>query len=146
MATGVTAQGCKLFWSVDSGTTYVEILGVKDVTFPEVSKDRLEISDLASTAKEYIAGLGDSGSASFGLNVDMTDASQKAMLVLESSSAIVGFKVELVETGLSTVTTAVFDGYVEKLTVGAATNGIQEGSLVIQPTVANTYAHTVVAE
>ena len=142
----VVSQGCKLFWSTDSGSTYTQVTGVTTVMIPEISKERIECTDLDSTTKEYLAGLGDSSAATYPVNFDATDTSHQAMLVLESSSDEVKWKVELVESGLSTVTTAVYDGYVEKLSVSGATNSKQEGSLVVQPSAGNTYAHTVVAE
>lgn len=139
-------QGCKLFWSTDSGSTYTQVTGVTQVVVPEISKERIECTDLDSPTKEYLAGLGDSSAATYPLNFSAIDTSHKAMLVLESSSATVKWKVELVETGLSTVTTAVYDGFVEKLSITGSTNSKQEGSLVVQPIAGNTYAHTVVAE
>lgn len=139
-------QGCKLFWSTDSGTTYVQVTGVTQVIVPEVSKERIECTDLDSTTKEYIPGLRDSSAATYPINFSGVDTSHAAMLVLESSSATVKWKVELIETGLSTVTTAVYDGYVEKLTISGSTNSLQEGSLVVQPIAGNTYTHTVTAE
>lgn len=140
------AQGCKLFWSTDSGTSYTQVTKVTQVVTPSTQKGRIECSDLDSTAKEYVAGLNDNQAATYPVNFDGTDTSHIAMLVLESSGDVVKWKVEFVETGLSTVTTVVYDGYVDTFDIEGGVDALQTGSLVIQPSAGKTTAHTVTAE
>lgn len=143
---GANAQQCKLFWSTDSGSTYVQVTGVTEVMTPETSKGRKECTDLDSTSKEYMAALGDTSAATYPVNYDGTNTSHQAMHVLDGSAAVVKWKVELQEEGASTVTTAVYDGYVESFTTKASVDGLQEGSLTIQPSAASTIAHAATAE
>ena len=143
---GANAQKCKLFYSEDDGTTYIQVTGVKEVMTPETSKGRNECTDLDSDAKEYLPGLSDSSAATYPVNYSGLNTSHQAMHVLDSSNAIVKWKVEFQEEGVDTATTAVYDGYVESFTAKAAVDGIQEASLKIQPSAGNTIAHTAVAE
>lgn len=143
---GTQTQGCRLWYTDDGGTTHTQIPGITQVAKPATSKERIDVSDLDSTAREYIPGLNDSGSVSYPLNFDGTNATHQALLVLESSGNIVGWKLELVESGVATMTTVEFDGYVDNVDIGGGVSGKQEGTLVIQPTGGNSYAHAQTAE
>ena len=140
------SQGCKLHWSTDSGVTYTQVTGLTTVTFPEVTKNRIECTDLDDTSKQYLSGLPDSGSASYSGNYDGTNTSHQAMHVLESSSDVVQWLVEIQEEGVATMTTAVYQGYVDHFTPSGSVDAIQDAELVVQPTGGNTYAHAATAK
>jgi hypothetical protein len=75
----VTAQGFKLEVSVDDGTTYVEVSNI--TTIPDVAGEAsdLDVTNLSSTQKEYIAGLRDTQSASIEGQRVATDAGQNIL-------------------------------------------------------------------
>ncbi|TCG08378.1 phage tail protein [Paraburkholderia steynii] len=69
---------------------------------------KLDATNLASTAKEFRAGLVDPGSFSFDVDVDNSDAGQLALQAYRVSAAIVNYKLTLPNGH-----TATFAGYVE---------------------------------
>lgn len=142
---GTKTQGCKLFYSADD-TTYVEVVGVTNISVPEDSTSKIDVTTLSSTAMEYLAGLSDFGSASYSLVFDPTDTSQKALIVLSNSKANTYFKVELIENGAATVTTVKYLGYIDKFSISGDTNSKQDATLVIQPVAAVATAHAATAE
>lgn len=78
MATGTKTQGTQLF-KVASATTSVEITNIQGGSPPSPQSDDIEITDLSSTAKEYIQGLRDYGEASFEMNWDPANAVHQAL-------------------------------------------------------------------
>jgi hypothetical protein len=143
---GTKAQNCKLFYSADTGTTYDIVAGVTQVQKPEPSRGEIDMTDLQSTAKEYELDIPDYGSVSFPFNFDPLNTQHKALLVLESSSVAGQFKIEMVENGVSTVTSFVFTADVSSIAVTASVGGKQEGTLNLRVTGAVTIAHTATAE
>lgn len=143
---GTKSQGCRLWLTEDGGTTYTRVPNITQVNKPGASKERIDVSDLESLAKEYIAGLRDSNSVSYPINFDGTNAVHQNLLVLENSDDVVGWKIEFVEDGAATMTVVEFNGYVDNVDISAGVSSKQEGTLVIQPTGGNSYAHAQTAE
>lgn len=66
----VHTKDTKLFIGDDDDPiAWTAIPGVTGIQVPAPTKDEIEVSDLDSTDKEYIAGLGDSGEITFTMNL-----------------------------------------------------------------------------
>lgn len=143
---GTKAHLSKLFYSADSGTTYTAVANVTQVQRPSSSKSDIDMTTLASTAKEYELDVPDYGTATFAFNFDGTNAIHQALLADEANGLTRKWKVEVPETGVSTVTSFVFDGTVASCEVTAAAGGKQDGSLNIRVSGGVTDAHGATAE
>lgn len=66
-AKAVLTKGMKLSIGTGSPATYTEVEGVASINIPGLTKDEIEVTDLSSTSKEFIDGLGDAGELSFEL-------------------------------------------------------------------------------
>lgn len=143
---GTKSQGSKLFYSSDSGSTYDQVTGVTNITKPTATKADIDITDLSSTAMEYEKDIPDNGTASYSFNFNGSDSTHQALLVLEASGAQGQFKVELVEPGVSTVTTLVFVAFVDTIDITASRGGRQEGTLNLRVDGGVTTAHAQTAE
>lgn len=75
----VSTQGFKLEVSIDAGTTWVEVKNITDIPDPTGEASDLDATNLASTSKEYIAGLRDSQSAAINGQRVATDPGQNIM-------------------------------------------------------------------
>lgn len=143
---GTKAQNCKLFYSDDSGVSYDAVNGVTQVMKPEASRAEIDMTDLSSSAMEFELDIPDYGTVSFPFNFDGTDTTHQALLVLESSDTAGQFKIEMVESGVLTVTTFVFTADVSSIGVSAQRGGKQEGTLNLRVSGAVTIAHAQTAE
>lgn len=75
--------------------TMTKIGNVKDWNGFDGQKSEIDVSNLDSTAKEFIPGLEDFGQLSFNVNVDDTDAGQIALRANKSSNVRTYFKLLL---------------------------------------------------
>lgn len=80
---------------------------------------KLDATNLASTAKEWVPGLLDPGQFTFDVDVDMSDPGQTALRNFLYSAAVVSFKLTLPNSHTATFTAFVesfpWDGGVDKL-------------------------------
>lgn len=98
----VHTKGTKLYIG-DGGdpVQWTAIPGVTGIQVPAPVKGEIEVSDLDSTDKEYIAGLGDSGEMSFSLNLKKKssgagfDAAQEQLEAANVSEELTQFKITL---------------------------------------------------
>lgn len=74
-------SGTKFMRTPDSGTTWNAVANIKDLGFPEESRDTSEDSyiDATDSYKEFVAGMIDSGEANIVLKWDQTDTEQVAL-------------------------------------------------------------------
>lgn len=75
----VSTQGFMLEVSTDSGVTWVEVKNITDIPDPTGTASDLDATNLASTSKEYIAGLRDSQSATINGQRVALDPGQKIL-------------------------------------------------------------------
>lgn len=77
---GVTkTQGTSLFM-VTGATTSAEVGNITSFNPPSPTADEIEITNLASAAKEFVQGLIDYGEGSFELNFDTTSTAHQGLL------------------------------------------------------------------
>jgi hypothetical protein len=88
----VSTQGFKLEVSNDDGTTWTEVKGITDIPDPTGEASDLDATNLASTSKEYIAGLRDSQSATVTGQRYATDPGQNILRDHVGQSAPLQFR------------------------------------------------------
>lgn len=106
---GISAQGSTLH--INTGTlvapVYTKINGVTSFSGIDGAASDLDVTDLDSTAMEYINGLVDEGKFSFEAKRLKTDAGQIAMRAARTSGALTGIKLTLPDAAVATFTVLV---------------------------------------
>lgn len=131
----VSTQGTKIEISTDAGTTWVVIGGTTDVIDPSGEAADLDATNLASTRKEYIAGLVDAAAVTLNGQRLATDPGQTKLL------GAVGTVVQFRQT-LSNGEIEVFNGLVKKFGVTGAHDAVLMFAASIRPTGSLTYSGT----
>ena len=111
------------------------VAGIKSYSGFDGSSEEIDVTTLASTAKEYQVGLEDFGNLSLEIVVDHSDAGQEAMRAAKTAGATR----ECVLT-LKDLTTATFDAFVVTFPQGGETSGIDTASVNLRITGAVTWA------
>lgn len=106
---GISAQGSTLH--INTGTlavpVYTKINGVLSFSGMDGAASDLDVTDLDSTAMEYISGLVDEGKFSFEAKRIKADVGQIAMRAARVSGAVTGLKLTLPDTAVATFTVLV---------------------------------------
>lgn len=106
---GISAQGSTLH--VNTGTTatpiWTKINGVTSYSGMDGAASDLDVTDLDSTAMEYINGLVDEGKFSFEAKRLQADAGQVALRAARVSGAVTGLKLTLPDAAVATFTVLV---------------------------------------
>lgn len=89
----------------------------------------IDVTDLDSTAKQYLVGLQDSGNLSLEINVKTADAGQAACAVAKAAASVKDFKVELPNGATRT-----FSGIVKSMPEQGGVDAKISGSLAIRIT------------
>lgn len=89
--------------------TYTLVGNVKDFSGFDGSASELDITNLSSTAKEFLLGLTDPGQFSMNVDYDDGNAGQAAVRAKQVSGLITGFKLILSDSG-----TITFNAFVKK--------------------------------
>lgn len=112
---GLDTTGFTAYSSAGTFTPQVwtAVANVKTFTGFDGSAAEIDVSNIQSTAKEFLLGLQDPGQFSMEIDLDQADAGQLALLAAQASGAIKQFRLVL-----PNAKTATFNGYVKK--VGAA--------------------------
>lgn len=92
--------------------TWQAIANVKTFAAFDGAAANIDVSNLASTAKEYLVGLQDLGQLTLGLDLDATDLGQQALLAALGGQAKKSFKIVL---PVGSPSTATFSGFVKKV-------------------------------
>lgn len=131
---GAKTQKCRLFKSSDGGTTYVLVPGVTTINKPSSSRADIDMSDLESDAMEYEKDIPDNGTSDFPINFNGGNSVHQELLALEKSDTVEKFKEEWIEPALTTVTTFVYDAFVDNIGLTGARGGKQEMTLSLRTT------------
>lgn len=121
MAKAIESQGMTFQVSVGSPTSLVTINNITGFQGPGGSASVIDVSNLASSAKEKLIGLADEGQFTFDLNYDPDDAGHTALRGARTTRTRSEFVVTFTDTaGGSSATTARFYGYVLEFRVSGA--------------------------
>ena len=122
---GISAQGSALH--VNTGTTgsptWVKINGVQSFSGMDGAASDIDITDLDSTAMEYINGLVDEGKFSFEAKRIVADVGQTAMRAARTSGALTGMKLTLPDAAVATFTVLV-----KSVPMAGGTNALLKGN------------------
>ena len=121
MSTSAVVSKGTLFKRGDgaSNETFSTIAEVNSVGLPQQSRPMIDVTDLSSTAREFIPGLLDSGQVTLSMN--FTRATYIDMRTDLLSDSSVNYQIVLPDTGATTID---FAGYVQDM--GGASPGPDE--------------------
>ena len=131
----ISAQGTTFEVSTDGGTTWVDIGEISSFTGFDGQSNDIEVSNLASTAKEYRLGLQDFGQFTLELQFVRADAGQVVLDTLNASKAVAKFRMTLPDTEVAT-----FDGLVKSFSIAGGTDQTLSGTCTIRQTGAPTWS------
>jgi hypothetical protein len=118
--------------------TYTAIANVKSISdFESGSASEIDVTNLASTAKEKRLGLVDNGGFSLGIHHSNADPGQAALTARRADGAAVNMKVILPS---GTTPTASFSALIKKFSKNAAVDGVVEGRVDVTVNGAITWA------
>jgi hypothetical protein len=129
MAT-LESQGATLAISVGtSPTSFTTIANVIDVSGPGGSASVIDITNLASVAREKRMGLPDEGQVTFNVQLDPDNATHQAVRDARKNRTECQFRLTLTD---STPTTLTFNGFVLNFSVSLAVDDVVKASITIE--------------
>ena len=129
MATPILAQGTTV--TVEDGAASTATIGgiVSISGIGSGSVTEIEVTTLASTAREYRQGLQDLGSISFELIRDEDDLGQVELREMLAAQATREFVITLSSSTLNVIT---FDGFVSSLSSDINADGVVTGTCTVR--------------
>jgi len=127
------SQGVLLQINADIGSpySYSTIPELRDLAFRTGSASVIDVTDLASTAKQKRMGLQDEGQCTFTLNLIPANAQHAALVTAKSDREARNFRVIMTD---SPQTVYYFDGFVLSVPINAAVDGVIESAVVVEIT------------
>jgi hypothetical protein len=136
MANAIETQGFKLeIGNLDSPLTYTEVKEITNFTLFDGQGAEIDTTHLQSTAKEFLMGLQDFGTAQFDANYLPSDSGQGKMRSAKASRAVQDFKVTFSDTSEAT-----FQGYVLSNPITGGVDAKVDGSFAVRITGDVTFA------
>jgi hypothetical protein len=114
-----------------SPQSYTTIPNVKDVSFRTGSASVIDVTDLASSAKEKRMGLQDEGQLTFTLQFVPGNAQHAELVTAKGDRASRAFKVILTD---SPTTTYWFSGFVLSVPITGSVDNVVESAVVVEIT------------
>ncbi|MES2218361.1 MAG: phage tail tube protein [Pseudomonadota bacterium] len=103
---------------------YTKINGILSYSGLDGSAPDIDVTDLDSTAMEYISGLKDEGKFGFEMKTIRSDAGQLALEAARTSGAVKGIRLTLPDDSVAT-----FDVLVKTTPLNGAVNAVLKGSV-----------------
>ena len=129
MAKAIESQEIVCKYSVGSPTSFVTIGNVVGFTGPGGSASVIDVTNLASTAKEKLMGLPDEGQFTLDLNYDPDNVAHIALRNARKSRSLVEFQITLTD---ATNTVLSFFGYVLGFALSASVDAQVKASLTVE--------------
>jgi len=130
-ATPILAQGVTMTFD-DSGSSPVTVNGVVSITgIGSGSATEIDVTTLASTAKEFRQGLRDFGSISVELIRNQDDLGQ---LELFDAMGLQAVRTVIITLPTSTANVGTFEGFVQSISTDINADGVVTGSATIRIT------------
>ena len=142
---GLKTQGSDLYFidpATDTAVLVDCITSLEGLTAP---REQIETTCLADSARTFVAGLENSGTASFGINFDPSSASHLRLLELKQAGTVIDWALGLSDgVAVPTVDTAgdfvypttrsyiTFSGYVSDVPFNLALNAVVQSTVAIQ--------------
>lgn len=125
----IESQGIVLKYSSGSPTTFATIGNVVGFSGPGGSASVIDISNLASVAKEKLMGLPDEGQFTLDLNFDPAITSHTGLRDLRTARTRTEFQITFTDSGAATAT---FFGYVLGFQINGAVDAAVKASVTIE--------------
>lgn len=125
----IKAQGTLLKLGTGSPLVYTAIAEINSFSGPGGSVSVIDVTDLASSAKEKIAGMNDNGQLSFECNFIPSNAQHLALRTAKENGTQV--KIQLVFTDTEETTWS-FDAIVTGFSISGAIDGVLKGSVSLE--------------
>jgi predicted secreted protein len=127
----VEAQGTKIRVSADgSPPSFSDIPEVRTIGGPDGSAPTIDVTDLDSTAREYILGLKDEGQIQLGFMYRPANSVHQTLRNAFSNRTLMQFQIDFTDDA----TRWEFDGYVTGFPISAAVDTVVEGTITIKIT------------
>lgn len=117
-------------------TNFVTVAEVRSLTGPQLRSDNIEVTNLSSTAKEYIPGFSDQGSIQAEANFVPSDTTQQGVLADQQARTTRYWQVVWSDSGTMT---AGFQGYVEEFSLNTQANDAVRLTFTVRITGAVTF-------
>jgi predicted secreted protein len=128
----ILAQGTRFAVSADgSPPSFSNIPEIKTIGGPDGSAPTIDVTDLDSTAREYVLGLKDEGTFSLGINYIPANAVHAQLRSAWANRTLMQFRVTFTDSG-STVWE--FDGYVTGFAQNMSVDTVVEATVTIKIT------------
>lgn len=128
----IPAQGTKFAYAaIGSPPAWADIPEINTINGPDGSAPTIDVTDLDSTAREYILGLKDEGSFSLGINYIMTNAVHAALRAAWAARAKLQFRVTFAD---ATTTVWEFQGFVTGFAQTAEVDSVVKATVGIKIT------------
>ena len=132
-STAKLGTGTILKISAGSPTSYLTVGNVHDYKAMQGSNSEVEVTNMASTAKEFLLDLADNGDATFTVDTDFGDVGQAAMIAAKEANPPTKCDFQIVTT-LATLNTLTFQGYVKTFDIGSGVGAAVRSQVVIRVT------------
>ena len=128
----ILAQGTKFAVSADaSPPTFADIPEIRTIGGPDGSAPTIDVTDLDSTAREYVLGLKDEGSFSLGIMYIPGEATHAQLRTAWGARTKLRFRVTFTDTG---TTVWEFSGYVTGFSQNMGVDTVVEATVGIKIT------------
>jgi hypothetical protein len=136
MANAIETQGFTLeIGNLDSPLTYTAVSEITNFTLFDGQGAEIDVTHLQSTAKEFLMGLQDFGTAQFDCNYLPSDAGQTAMRAAKASRVIQDFRATFSDN-----TQATFQGFVLSNPITGGVDSKVDGSFAVRISGSVTFA------
>ena len=112
-----------------SPEVFTDITEVKGIDGPGGQANEIDVTDLSSTAKEFVLGLQDEGDITLDINYLPADTQHALLRARRASGAIGNFQIAFTD---SPVTTWTFAALVKGFSISNAVDGITGASVVLR--------------
>lgn len=134
----IESQGIVISRGTGSGPiTYTAIPEIKSFSGPGGSASIIDVTDLASTAKEKRMGMADEGQLQLTINYIPDNATHAALRGDRAARSKVPFKIAFTDVGLTVWT---FEAYVTGFSTSGGVDGVVEAQITLEITGAITEA------
>lgn len=131
-SSAIQSQGTLFAYSVDaSPPSFNNIPEIRTIGGPDGSAPLIDVTDLNSTAREYLLGLKDEGSFELGILYIPANAVHSALRTAWSNRTSLRFRITFVDTG---TTVWEFTGYVQNFRGQMGVDQAVEATLTIKVT------------
>ncbi len=131
-SSALTSQGMTLgIGDAASPEVFTSIPEIGNIDGPGGTSNEIDVTDLSSTAKEFILGLSDEGDITADLNLIPKQTQHAQLLTLKDSGAETNFRLSFTDSPPSTWT---FGAYVKGLPVSNGVDNVTKGSLTLRVT------------